>query len=117
VRLEKLEYKLRELGCDGDGECVGGSRDGEGKVAVGRGRATYGERAACCDPAAPGGPVLAASCWINAAMEGRARRRVVGRLSEESVILRKRARPDCQSSGRASRPVDLALLDTPAPSL
>ena len=28
VRLEKLEYKLRELGCDGDGGCVGGSRDG-----------------------------------------------------------------------------------------
>jgi hypothetical protein len=63
------------------------------------------------------GPCFAASCWINAVMEGRARRRVVGRLSEESVILRKRARPDCQSSGRASRPVDLALLDTPAPSL
>ena len=29
----------------------------ERKVAVGRGRATYGERAACCDPAAGGGPV------------------------------------------------------------
>jgi hypothetical protein len=58
VRLVKLEDKLEELGCDGDGGCVGGSRDGERKVAVGRGRATYGERAACCDPAAPGGPVL-----------------------------------------------------------
>jgi hypothetical protein len=40
-----------------DGECVGESRDGGRKVAVGRGRATYGERAACCDPAAGGGPV------------------------------------------------------------
>jgi hypothetical protein len=59
VRWKKGWVVVVELVGDGNGGRGVRESRWRGKLAVGRGRATYGERAPCCDPAAAGWPVRA----------------------------------------------------------